>query len=130
MSPTWGGSGGEASYILAGGGAGVVGGTNGGGGGAHRRQAGEGVATHLLVALVSLEFFDMGPVYAATDVQPSSVQAYAEDMIRNQIDPESWDADPSVSLMWWRDMLLVRQTPAVHGRIRSLLEALERALRR
>lgn len=77
---------------------------------------------------MTLEFFEVGPVYAATEMDPSEVRSYTEDFIRNEIDPESWEADPRVALYWWRDQLLVLHTPAVHGRIASLLKALERAL--
>ncbi|MCP3918265.1 MAG: hypothetical protein GY711_22165 [bacterium] len=51
-----------------------------------------------------------------------------EDLIRNNIDPESWDADPANSIrITEMGTMVVNQTPEVHEKIQRLLEDLREA---
>ena len=52
-----------------------------------------------------------------------------ETMIRDQIDVDLWDMVPEASLRYWRDALLVTAPAETHGKIASLIAALERAYR-
>jgi len=50
-----------------------------------------------------------------------------DEMIRNNVAPESWDADPANSLRISNGTMVVNQTPEVHEKIAKLLEDLREA---
>lgn len=52
------------------------------------------------------------------------------DLMRQNVDPESWDLDPRYSVCPSGDLLLVRQSEDGHAGIHSMLETMRRALRR
>ncbi len=75
-----------------------------------------------------LEFFEMGALYRTSRfADRGDVQSYVEDLIRNRIEPDAWD--DQYSIVFWKDLALVSADASVHGQIRSLLAALERAFR-
>ena len=52
------------------------------------------------------------------------------ELVRMNVDPESWDIDPRYSIIAWEDLLLVRQHEQGHARIESMFAAMRRALGR
>lgn len=50
------------------------------------------------------------------------------DMLRNLVDPDSWDMDPWLTMRVWQGMLVVTQSPENIEEIRSFLESMRRAL--
>lgn len=80
---------------------------------------------------IRLELIELGSLLeAAADRDPDDVVIEIEDLIRNQVAPELWDAWPAMSLQPWRGAFLVAAPERVHVEVRALLAALERAYRR
>jgi len=52
-----------------------------------------------------------------------------EELIRDSVGRETWDEWEEPRLAFWGDLLVVKQTPAVHARLASFLAALRRASR-
>jgi beta-lactamase regulating signal transducer with metallopeptidase domain len=77
---------------------------------------------------VSLEFYDVGELWRLAE-HPDELRDQIEWLIRDTIDPESWDTYPECGIYYWRDQMLVVQSPAAQARVDALLDALRRALR-
>lgn len=68
------------------------------------------------------DFEDGDEVYEAQVMEA----AVLEDMLRNTIDPQSWDMDPSNSLRITQNgVLMVHQSPTVQARVRAQLKQLQ-----
>ena len=52
-----------------------------------------------------------------------------QELIRDSVARETWDEWEEPRLAFWGDLLVVKQTPAVHARLTSFLAALRRASR-
>ncbi|MCP3919305.1 MAG: hypothetical protein GY711_27515 [bacterium] len=76
----------------------------------------------------TLEFYDLSELYErvpGSDVE--DVQVTLEDLVRNYIDPESWDATPDFQIHYWGDQMLVSQQAETHPEIAALVDAFTRA---
>ncbi len=80
---------------------------------------------------LNLEFYDLSAVAEGfPDLYLEEVHDRVEDIVRSQVDPESWDTNPACTIEHWRHLLLVQNTPEVNAQVGRLIAAMERALSR
>jgi len=76
---------------------------------------------------MSLEYYELGELFeSAQYVDRVEVVITLEDMIRDRIEEDTWDAGLA-AMVFLDDLLLVRNTASAHRQIGQLIETLERA---
>jgi len=76
---------------------------------------------------MSLEYHELGGLFeAANHDDADELRDTLEDMIRNRIDPDTWDYEHA-ALLYVGDLLLVRNTASAQLQIAQLIQTLERA---
>ena len=76
-----------------------------------------------------LEFYEMGELYDLSLTGSEEIQTRVVDLMRDFIEPDSWDEDWLYGVVFWTDLMLVNQGEAAHPQIADLLAAMRRALR-
>ena len=80
---------------------------------------------------LEVEFYEVGDlVHSAEDAGDWEDADGLSDMIRDHIDPDSWDERPECSIHFWRDLMIVAQSRGVLEQITDLLAAARRASKR
>jgi hypothetical protein len=78
---------------------------------------------------LELCLYDLDPLYhALPETDPVEVQDFLSDLLSNQVDPASWDSNPSTTRTYWKHQMLVRQSSSAQRGIAETLAALERSL--
>lgn len=77
---------------------------------------------------VEFEFFEVADlIHSRPDAEDWDAADGLDSMIRDHVDPESWDERPEVMLRYWKDMMVVAQTRPALDAIQDLLDAARRA---
>lgn len=71
-----------------------------------------------------LEFYDLSKLYERVEDR-GELYWSLEDLVRNQVEPELWDNDPSACMVSWNQFMLMRATDSAHLGAQRLISALE-----
>ncbi len=78
---------------------------------------------------LELALYELTPVFdAVPDQDREEIRVFLYDLLHQQVEPGSWDADPLLEIRFWRSRMLVRHTPSAQRSIAAVLAALERSL--